>query len=55
MALSICELLWLKFLLRDLGGGVNHSSPMKLFCDNKAARDIAHNPVQHDRTKACGG
>ncbi|KAM2829356.1 hypothetical protein FF1_035267 [Malus domestica] len=24
---------------------------MKLFCDNKAARDIAHNPVQHDRTK----
>lgn len=23
---------------------------MKLFCDNKAC-DIAHNPVQHDRTK----
>jgi hypothetical protein len=49
MALGICEILWLKFLLQDVG--VNHSQPMKLFCDNKAARDIAHNPVQHDRTK----
>ncbi|RVW82938.1 Retrovirus-related Pol polyprotein from transposon RE2 [Vitis vinifera] len=25
--------------------------PIRLFCDNKAACDIAHNPVQHDRTK----
>jgi hypothetical protein len=49
MTLGICELLWLKFLLQDVG--VNHSQPMKLFCDNKAARDIAYNPVQHDRTK----
>ena len=24
---------------------------MKLYCDNKAAIAIAHNPVQHDRTK----
>ena len=24
---------------------------MNLLCDNKAAIDIAHNPVQHDRTK----
>ena len=24
---------------------------MKLYCDNKSAIDIAHNPVQHDRTK----
>ena len=24
---------------------------MNLFCDNKAAIDISHNPIQHDRTK----
>ena len=25
--------------------------PIRLYCDNKAACDIAHNPVRHDRTK----
>ena len=25
--------------------------PIRLYCDNKAAINIAHNPVQHDRTK----
>ena len=25
--------------------------PMRLYCDNKFAISIAHNPVQHDRTK----
>ncbi|KAL6335650.1 hypothetical protein AAG906_030788 [Vitis piasezkii] len=25
--------------------------PIRLFCDNKVACDIAHNPVQHDHTK----
>ena len=25
--------------------------PIRLYSDNKAACDIAHNPVQHDRTK----
>ena len=25
--------------------------PIRIYCDNKAACDIAHNPVQHDRTK----
>ena len=24
---------------------------MKLLCDNKAAMSMAHNPVQHDKTK----
>ena len=24
---------------------------MQLYCDNKSAIEIAHNPVQHDRTK----
>ena len=27
------------------------SLPMKLYCDNKAAISITHNPVLHDKTK----
>ncbi|CAN6723763.1 unnamed protein product [Malus baccata var. baccata] len=49
MSHGVCELLWLKKLLRDLG--FNPKGVMKLHCDNKAAIDIVHNPVQHDRTK----
>ena len=30
---------------------VEQTNAMKLYCDSKAACDIAHNPVQHDRTK----
>ncbi|CAL8157464.1 unnamed protein product [Prunus armeniaca] len=49
MAQGVCELLWLRRLLRDLGFGPQ--KPMDLYCDNKAAIAIAHNPMQHDRTK----
>lgn len=49
MTLGLCEALWLQSLLKDLGYPAKES--IKLFCDNKAACDIAHNPVQHDRTK----
>ncbi|CAN6689009.1 unnamed protein product [Malus baccata var. baccata] len=49
MSHGVCELLWLKTLLRDLG--FKPKGAMKLHCDNKAAIEIAHNPVQHDRTK----
>ncbi|RVW88729.1 Retrovirus-related Pol polyprotein from transposon RE1 [Vitis vinifera] len=49
MALGLCEPLWLRLLLQDLG--YLSRQPIRLFCDNKAAYDIAHNPVQHDRTK----
>nr|CAN66039.1 hypothetical protein VITISV_035755 [Vitis vinifera] len=49
MAKAICELLWIRNLVKDLH--IKQVSPMKLYCDNKAACDIAHNPVQHDRTK----
>ena len=49
MALGICEALWLRLLLIDLG--YLPRQPIRLYCDNKAACDIAHNPVQHDRTK----
>ena len=46
---GICELLWIKILLRDLR--LEPTDSMRLHCDNKAAISIAHNPVQHDRTK----
>ncbi|CAL8092463.1 unnamed protein product [Prunus armeniaca] len=49
MTKGICELLWLRKLLTELG--YKPTSTMNLFCDNKAAITIAQNPVQHDRTK----
>lgn len=49
MALGVSELLWTRSLLGELG--FLPTGPMKLFCDNKAAICIAHDPVQHDRTK----
>ena len=49
MAKGLCELLWLRRLLIEIGFAPN--SAMNIFCDNKSAIEIAHNPVQHDRTK----
>ena len=49
MALGICELLWIKIILEDLR--IKWEEPMRLNCDNKSSIEIAHNPVQHDRTK----
>jgi len=49
MAQGVCELLWMKIILDDLK--INYEAPMGLVCDNKSAISIAHNLVQHDRTK----
>ena len=49
MTLGLCEALWLRLLLQDLG--YLSKQLIRLFCDNKAAYEIAHNQVQHDRTK----
>jgi hypothetical protein len=49
MAHGVCEVLWLKILLLELG--LFQSKPLMLYCDNKAALDIVHNLVQHSRTK----
>ena len=43
------ELLWLRWLLKDMG--VLHSTATSLHCDNRSAIQIAHNDVFHDRTK----
>jgi hypothetical protein len=49
MAKGICELLLIKRLLTELGFAP--TLEMDIFCDNKVIITIAHNPVQHDRTK----
>ena len=49
MAQGICELLWLKIIVEDLG--LKWDSPMKLYCGNKSTISIAHNLIQHDQTK----
>ncbi|KAA0057625.1 Cysteine-rich RLK (RECEPTOR-like protein kinase) 8 [Cucumis melo var. makuwa] len=49
MNLGICEEIWLQKVLSDLHQECE--TPLKLFCDNKAAISIANNQVQHDRTK----
>ena len=45
MANGLCELLWIKYVRKDLG--IECTGPMNLFSDNKAAIQIAQNPVQH--------
>ena len=49
VAQGMCEGLWLQKLLEELHITVELS--IKLYCDNKAAIIISHNPVQHDKTK----
>ena len=49
MANGICEVLWVQKVVQELYAKID--MPLRLYCDNKAAISIAHNPVQHDRTK----
>ena len=46
---GVCELLWLRSLMTEIG--YTPSDEISLYCDNRAAIQIAQNPVQHDRTK----
>jgi hypothetical protein len=49
MTHSVSEGLWLRRLLLELGSFEDKS--IILYCDNKAAINIANNPIQYDRTK----
>ncbi|KAI5341941.1 hypothetical protein L3X38_009816 [Prunus dulcis] len=49
MTHEVCELLWIRRVLTELD--FKPGKPMELHYDYKSAIDIAHNPVQHDRTK----
>ena len=49
VTLRICEILWLKMLLKELR--IESEFPLRVYCDNKAAILIAHNSVHDDCTK----
>ena len=49
LALGICESLWLKILLEELG--MNIECPINSYYDNKATIVVSHNPMHHDRIK----
>jgi hypothetical protein len=44
-----CEIQWLHFLLTDLQ--VPISAPSAVYCDNRSAIYLAHNPTFHERSK----
>jgi hypothetical protein len=46
MTKGLCEILWIKRLLKELGYPME--TEIKMYRDNKAAITIANNPVQHD-------
>jgi hypothetical protein len=50
-ALNDCinELVWIITFLTELGFQV--PTPVRIYCDNISASDLAYNPVNHDRTK----
>uniref|UniRef100_A0A2N9I834 Integrase catalytic domain-containing protein n=1 Tax=Fagus sylvatica TaxID=28930 RepID=A0A2N9I834_FAGSY len=49
LADTTAELLWLRWLLQDLG--IDCSTVVPIHCDNRSAIQIAHNDVFHERTK----
>uniref|UniRef100_A0A2N9GBX0 Reverse transcriptase Ty1/copia-type domain-containing protein n=1 Tax=Fagus sylvatica TaxID=28930 RepID=A0A2N9GBX0_FAGSY len=49
LADTTTELLWLRWLLQDLG--IDCSTAVPIHCDNRSAIQIAHNDVFHERTK----
>lgn len=49
MATTVSEILWLRWLLKDIEATQTRATP--LHCDNQAACHIANNPVFHERTK----
>lgn len=49
MSACINELVWIIAILSELSLRV--PTPVPIYCDNKAANDLAYNPVHHDRTK----
>nr|GEW20916.1 hypothetical protein [Tanacetum cinerariifolium] len=49
MATAVSEIVWVRWLLKELDVAV--IGPTPLFYDNQSAKHIANNPVFHERTK----
>jgi len=52
LATTIAEIIWLRWLLANLGASSDNSTP--LLCDNMSAILIANNPIKHELTKHIG-
>ena len=46
MTSTIKEIVWLHWLLADMGISFSHPTPM--YCDNQSSIQIAHNSVFHE-------
>ncbi|KAJ0735747.1 putative RNA-directed DNA polymerase [Helianthus annuus] len=46
MATTVSEILWMRWLLKDLD--TIQAAPTTLFCDNLAVKHIANNPIFHE-------
>lgn len=49
LASLTCEIQWLHYLFSDFH--ISFSCPAAVYCDNKSAIYLAHNPTFHERTK----
>ncbi|KAL0402247.1 UNVERIFIED_CONTAM: Copia protein [Sesamum latifolium] len=49
MGSTVCELLWISYLLRDFH--ISIQRPIPFWCDNRAGLHITANPVFHECTK----
>lgn len=49
MADAVADVIWMVGLLKDLS--VNVLTPIQLYCDSKAAIQVAVNPIFHERRK----
>lgn len=49
MATTTADIVWLRWILADLG--ISLPAPTPMYCDNKSAIQIARNSVFHERTK----
>ncbi|KAH7571721.1 hypothetical protein JRO89_XS04G0125500 [Xanthoceras sorbifolium] len=49
MTSTTTEIVWLRWLLADMGVSLSHPTPM--YCDNQSSIQITHNSVFHERTK----